>query len=72
MASPTHANYAWQIISKAASSVEYTYQAKGEIGKAIVSSYVDGLLYGNGLSLIFVLIGFLLALGLKERRIGTT
>ncbi|CAJ0546540.1 Ff.00g011670.m01.CDS01 [Fusarium sp. VM40] len=61
-----------EIISKAAANVEYTYQAKGEIGKAIVSSYVDGLLYGNGLSLIFVLIGFLLALCLKERRIGTT
>ncbi|KAG5659510.1 hypothetical protein KAF25_002069 [Fusarium avenaceum] len=60
-----------EIISKAAANVEYTYKAKGEIGKAIVSSYVDGLLYGNGLSLIFVLIGFLLALGLKERRIGS-
>ncbi|KAF5005271.1 hypothetical protein FDECE_8257 [Fusarium decemcellulare] len=58
-----------KIISKAAANVEYTYKAKGEIGKAIVSSYVDGLLYGHGLSLIFVLVGFFLALALKERRL---
>ncbi|KAJ2986517.1 hypothetical protein NUW58_g4989 [Xylaria curta] len=36
------------IISKAASSVEYTYNAKGKVGETIVASYVDGLSFYLG------------------------
>ncbi|OCK86845.1 MFS general substrate transporter [Cenococcum geophilum 1.58] len=57
------------IMSKAVSSVEYAYKAKGEIGKAIVSSYVDGLLYAYGLALFFIAAGFFLALFLRERKL---
>lgn len=56
-------------MSKAVSSVEYAYKAKGEIGKAIVSSYVDGLLYAYGLALFFIAAGFFLALFLRERKL---
>ncbi|KAI3327256.1 MFS general substrate transporter [Xylariaceae sp. AK1471] len=58
------------IISKAVSSVEYAYETKGEIGKAIVASYVDGLLWAYGLGLFFVAAGFFLALFMRERRLS--
>lgn len=58
-----------QIISKAVSSVEYVYQIKGDISKAVVASYVDGLWYSHGVSLTFSILGFIGAFFLREHRL---
>jgi hypothetical protein len=49
--------------------VEYLYNVTGDVRKAIVSSYIEGLSYAHGLSFLFVLVGFVLALLLRERKL---
>jgi hypothetical protein len=38
--------------------------------KAIIESYVEGLLYAHGLSLCLILVGILFALFLRDRNIS--
>ncbi|KAI5460185.1 major facilitator superfamily domain-containing protein [Mariannaea sp. PMI_226] len=58
-----------EIISKAVSNVDYALEAKEDIAKAVVKSYVTGLVYANGLSFCFVLLAFILGVFLREHKL---
>lgn len=58
-----------QIIANAVSSVDYVLKAKGEIARAIVASYVDGLWCSHFVSLLASVTGFMLAALLREYKL---
>ncbi|KAK1978154.1 major facilitator superfamily transporter [Colletotrichum cereale] len=57
------------IIEKATSSVDYIEHADGGISKAIVQSYVEGLGFSHGISLISSTFGLVAAIFLREYKL---
>jgi hypothetical protein len=58
-----------KIISKAVSSVEYVYSAKGKVAEAVVGAYVDGLWCSHAVSLTFSLLALAISFLLREHKL---
>ncbi|CAJ2504948.1 Uu.00g123420.m01.CDS01 [Anthostomella pinea] len=60
-----------EIIKGALSSIAYVWSLPEALRFSITQSYVDSLLFTNGLALAFGVISLLLACGLRERSLNT-
>ncbi|KAK3367517.1 major facilitator superfamily-domain-containing protein [Podospora didyma] len=61
-----------RIIASTISDVDFVKHTTGDIRKAVVDSYIDGLYWTHVVSLISSSIAFVLAISLKQRRIDGT
>ncbi|KAK3321999.1 major facilitator superfamily domain-containing protein [Apodospora peruviana] len=61
-----------QILSDALSDVDYVDHATRTVSEAVVASYVDGLFWSHGFSFFCSFSAFIIALFVKQRRLGTS
>ncbi|KAL5628311.1 hypothetical protein BROUX41_003059 [Berkeleyomyces rouxiae] len=57
------------IIYRAVSSVDFVAEARGELSRVIVASYINGLEYNHVYSLMLAMIGFILVMLLRDHRV---
>ena len=59
----------FQIVQKAASSIDFLDEADSKVGPLVVESYVSGLAMSHLVSLFFSAIAIISAILLREKRI---